>query len=334
MTTPASTTARGAAVGIGTYRGEETDAVDAEVRAALVAGIAGGVRWIDTAINYRSQRSERVVGDAVRQAVAGGVARDQLVLATKAGFVPDSTDGATFQELVRDTILGLGLADQDEVTKSGHCISPRYLRWSVDRSLMNLAVDAIDVLYVHNPEAQHEIADHGSVYDRLARAFAELEDLVAQRKIGAYGVATWNALRVPAAHPEHLDLSHLIALAQKAGGERHHFRFVQAPFNLMETELITVRSQSHEGESRSALHVANALGLRVVASSPLAAGRLRHRAAQAVDFVRSVPGLSAVLVGATHRMHGVEASERNRAAPLAPRAWRELLMSIAAEDPS
>src|SRR6056297_1173157 len=72
-------------VGIGTYLGDPTDAVDDRYHAALVTALEHGVNLVDTAVNYRCQRSERVVGRALSDA---DVDRDEVVVATKGGFVP------------------------------------------------------------------------------------------------------------------------------------------------------------------------------------------------------------------------------------------------------
>src|SRR5437867_3787863 len=76
-------------IGIGTYLGNDDDADDARYTAAVVRAVEQGLNVIDTAINYRSQRSERAIGAALRQAFANAAAtRDQLVIATKGGYLP------------------------------------------------------------------------------------------------------------------------------------------------------------------------------------------------------------------------------------------------------
>src|SRR5688500_13949450 len=46
-------------VGIGTYLGDPTDAVDARYRESVTEGLASGINVIDTASNYRGGQSER-----------------------------------------------------------------------------------------------------------------------------------------------------------------------------------------------------------------------------------------------------------------------------------
>src|SRR5262245_6842436 len=75
-------------IGIGTYLGEPDASDDAGYRDAVIAAVKSGCNVIDTAINYRFQRSERSVGEALRSLFADGFSRDEIVVATKGGFIP------------------------------------------------------------------------------------------------------------------------------------------------------------------------------------------------------------------------------------------------------
>ena len=57
-------------IGMGTYLGDYDDAEDARYVTVLAAGIERGLNMIDTAINYRCQRSERAAGHAIRQRIS------------------------------------------------------------------------------------------------------------------------------------------------------------------------------------------------------------------------------------------------------------------------
>ena len=46
-------------IGVGTYLGDPTDDADADYHDAIVEALESGVNVVDTAINYRCQRSER-----------------------------------------------------------------------------------------------------------------------------------------------------------------------------------------------------------------------------------------------------------------------------------
>src|SRR5215212_6876873 len=74
-------------IGIGTYLGECDDADDASYAIALRASLERGMNLVDTSVNYRCQRSERVVGKVLRDAIADGVvARDEVIVCTKGGY--------------------------------------------------------------------------------------------------------------------------------------------------------------------------------------------------------------------------------------------------------
>jgi hypothetical protein len=57
-------------LGLGTYLGECDDSDDARYTATASTALERGVNLFDTAINYRCQRSERAIGEAVRNVVS------------------------------------------------------------------------------------------------------------------------------------------------------------------------------------------------------------------------------------------------------------------------
>ena len=52
-------------IGLGTYLGEPAAAIDAAYQAAVGQALVSGCNHIDTAVNYRYQRSERAIGAAL-----------------------------------------------------------------------------------------------------------------------------------------------------------------------------------------------------------------------------------------------------------------------------
>ena len=75
-------------IGIGTYLGNHDEATDEQYRQAVVRAVESGCNVIDTAINYRCQRSERAIGAALKELAARGFDRSEIVIATKGGFLP------------------------------------------------------------------------------------------------------------------------------------------------------------------------------------------------------------------------------------------------------
>src|ERR687886_1296726 len=73
-------------IGIGTYLGDWDEATDERYTEAVVRAVELGVNVMDTAANYRFQRSERSIGAALEQLVGTETcARDEIVVCTKGG---------------------------------------------------------------------------------------------------------------------------------------------------------------------------------------------------------------------------------------------------------
>src|SRR5207237_10671600 len=117
-----------------------------------------GGNVLDAAINYRHQRSERTVGRALAAACMRGIGRDEIVIASKGGFIP----------------RGLTPAPGLDVVAGIHCIAPAWLDDQIARSRENLDVATIDIYYLHNPETQLEEVDPPTFETRMRDAFATL----------------------------------------------------------------------------------------------------------------------------------------------------------------
>ncbi|MEF8885966.1 MAG: aldo/keto reductase, partial [Haloarculaceae archaeon] len=272
-----------------------------------------GVNVVDTAINYRHQRSERVVGRALADA---DVDRESVVVATKGGFVPfDGERPADPGTWIHDEYVATGLVDRDDLARGQHCIAPAFVDDQLDRSLDNLGLDTVDLYYLHNPETQLATRSREAVYDQLEATFTRLEERAAAGDVRHYGVATWQAFRVPADHERYLSLSEVAsrarAAAQAAGNTATHFRAIQLPFSVAMADAFTVEAQEGTEGSQSALWFAHEAGLNVFASASLAQGDLaaelpadvagrvagETNAQRAINFARSGPGVTCALVG-------------------------------------
>lgn len=314
------------ALGIGTYLGDGGDEEDTAYVTAIRAALVAGVNVVDTAINYRCQRSERATGRALAEAIdAGDVARDEVVICTKGGYV--AFDGAppesreAYDAWLERELFTPGLVTREELVRGGHCIAPRFLSRQIARSRANLGMEAIDLYYVHNPEEQLLAVDHATFMKRLRAAFVLLEERAAAGEIGGYGCATWMGLRVPPDHRQHLSLAALVALAREVGGTVHHFRAVQLPVSLAMPEAARLRTQALGRHLVPLLEAADALGVAVVASAPLMQGRLTDGlpeemrellpgcstdAQRALRFAASLPAVRTVLAGMRQRGHVAE----------------------------
>lgn len=306
-------------IGLGTYLGDPTDAVDTRYHDAIVRAIDHGVNVIDTAINYRHQRSERVVGRAIRDADSD---RESVFVATKGGFIPfekqrpDDPGG-----YIESEYIDPGIIEPDDLARGIHSIGPGFIDDQLDRSLANLAFDVIDLYYVHNPETQLQTTARADVYDQLEATFTRLEERARAGDIRHYGIATWECFRVPPDHDSYLSLPEIVDRARsasdRAGTNATHFRAIQLPFNVHMADAFTVEAHESSEGTKSALEFAHDAGLNVATSASIEQGELAHGipetiaaklngdtdAQRAINFARSAPGVTTSLVGTSTTEH-------------------------------
>ena len=139
-------------VGVGTYLGEPDSITDTKVTNAVKQSITSGVNVIDSAINYRSQKAERSVGKAISELITDGkISRDQIFLSSKNGYVTNDADVQLgFWEYVKQEYTEKGIVSEGDITSGYHCMTTSYLSDQLDRSLKNLDVECIDLMYLHN----------------------------------------------------------------------------------------------------------------------------------------------------------------------------------------
>ncbi|HET7876119.1 MAG TPA: aldo/keto reductase [Methylomirabilota bacterium] len=323
-------------LGIGTYLGEEDAATDRAYQEAVGRAMALGINVIDSAINYRHQRSERSVGAALAAAVSGGtLQRDEVLLATKGGFIPfDGAVPADPRGYLVETYVRSGLLTPADVVGGSHCMAPRYLADQLERSRRNLGVETVDVYYVHNPEMQLSEVDRPTFLARLRSAFEFLEGAVAGGKIRFYGTATWTGYRQPPTAPDYLSLEEVVGVARDLAGDAHHMRVIQLPYNLAMTEAATGANQKAGAQVVSVLQAAQRMGMYVMTSASILQGRLARNlppalaqvltgletdAQRALQFVRSSPGVGTALCGMKSAAH-VEENARLVGVPPVPPA--------------
>ena len=317
-------------LGIGTYLGQPDEKTDAGYTAAAVAAVENGINVIDAAINYRFQRSERSIGTAIRQLAAKGFERDEIVVCTKGGYLtPDGSMPADPNEYFFREYIQPGVFSAKDIAAGSHCMTPKFLKNQLGRSLKNLSVECVDVYYLHNPETQLSEVSKAEFLGRVREAFTFLESAVEAGEIQYYGMATWNGFRQDARARDSMQLAEIAQIAQEIAGGRHHFRFVQLPFNLGMTEALTLGNQSVRGHHRTVMEAASDLDITLIASASLLQGQvaknlpqfvaqalgLENDAERALQFVRSSPGITTALVGMSRLEH---AKANARLAGVAP----------------
>jgi aryl-alcohol dehydrogenase-like predicted oxidoreductase len=126
---------------------------DSESKGALRRAFELGVTFFDTADVYGCGHSEKLIASAL------GDVRDQIVIATKAGY--------TYDEETREA--------------PGENGDPDYIRWACDQSLRRLGTEYIDLYQFHLG---------GYDLSRADEVLAVFEELVAAGKVRAIGWST------------------------------------------------------------------------------------------------------------------------------------------------
>jgi len=331
-------------IGLGTYLGRYDDATDAAYGAAIERALQLGCNVLDTAINYRCMRSERSIGATLKHLVgAGRLRREEVVVATKGGFVPfDGAPPPDPEENFIRTYVDGNLCSAADLVAGCHCMTPAYLADQIRRSRENLNLETIDIYHLHNPETQKPEVGETEFLNRIRAAFELLERKVAEDEIAVYGTATWDGYRSDPHDTGYLSLAELEGVAREVGGAGHHFRAIQLPVNLALPEAFSYFNQAHDDQAYSTLQLASKLGLAAMASASIFQSRLARNlppelrgvfpglesdAQRALQFTRSTPGLTTALVGMAQVPHVEENLATARFDPVPETQYMQLFQS-------
>ena len=329
-------------VGIGTYLGDPDSKTDELVTNAVKQSITSGINVIDTAINYRSQKAERSVGKAIQELInVGEISRDQIFLSTKNGYVTNDADvDLGFWEYVKQEYSERGVVNAGDITSGYHCMTPAYLSDQLERSLKNLGVESVDLMYLHNAvEGQIKDISKDKFLENLESVFELYEQKRKEGKIRFFGMATWECFRVSPDNPQYLSLEETVKMAKKVGGENHGFRFIQLPFNLYYDQALLTKNQTFDGKQVSTLEAAVSLDIGVFTSVPFMQGRLLSPGVmpefsdlkpslRALQFIRSSPGILAPLVGQKSGEHVSENLEIMKIPPISEEEFLQLVKKL------
>lgn len=190
--------------------GELPAASEAQAIATIRAALAAGIDLMDTAPVYGAGDSERRLRHSI-----GEVARDEVVIATKVGYLIGPPDPwRTYRRILREGLTNGGAGGAHlvrNVRKAAARIAGRIVppggrrtgsapaipdgprlgaavdfsydaaRRSLDESLERIGVDRIDLALIHDPQWH--------VPEALAGAYRALADAKAEGMVGAIGVA-------------------------------------------------------------------------------------------------------------------------------------------------
>ncbi len=329
-------------VGIGTYLGDPDAKTDELVKNAVKQSIQSGINVVDTAINYRSQKAERSVGKAIAELVQEGkINRNQIFVSSKNGYVTNDADVQLgFWEYVKEEYSQKGVIKEGDVTSGYHCMTTSYLSDQLDRSLKNLDLECLDLMYLHNAvEGQIKDISKEQFLKNLQSVFELYEQKRNEGKIKFYGMATWECFRVPSDNPQYLSLEDTVNMAKKIGGENNGFRFIQLPYNMNYDQALLAKNQLLGTENISILEAALRLGIGVFTSVPFMQGRLLapgtipefndlKQSVRALQFIRSSPGVLAPLVGQKSAEHVSENLEIMKIPPMSENDFLALVKKL------
>ncbi len=319
-------------IGLGTLTGAPTETISQAYGRTIPAALAAGCNVIDTAPTYRLGRAQHDVGVGLADAIAQGiVARDEVIVCTKGGYVPQDWPAE---------------AMPDDVAGGIHSMHPDFLSKQIGASLAALDLETVDIFYLHNPDIRLLHESPGDFMQGLRRAFEGLEREVAQGRIRFYGVASDEGFLADPGGENFLPFHKLVQVAEAVAGASHRFRFIQFPYHMgLNTGLISsnqsVRIQNGEVSQHGEMPILAAAlrkGIAAITCGGLAQGLLVDEVTEglspkwarkmrkawgqkpspvqaALHFNRSTPGLTTTLVSTTDVAH---LAENLAVAPLPP----------------
>jgi aryl-alcohol dehydrogenase-like predicted oxidoreductase len=327
-------------LGIGTFPGAATDEVDEAYARIVYRAALAGINVFDTAAHYRYGRSARALGEGLRRAFADGVAREQVFVVAKGGFLRfDDGVPADIGRWFDANVAARGLGGREDLAGQ-HCLSAAHVAAQLDAVREATGLEALDAFLLDQPEVHYAVIGKERSHRKMAVAFEALEHAVIDGRIACYGVSSFAAFRVETDALLFQSLTSLQGLAEQAaraahGPERarHALRLVQLPFNPAMTEGFTRFSQATgQGNVASTLQAAHQLRLYAMSSHALGKGAFAHAvpdpirarlaglandAQRALQFARSTPGIGTALVGVSTPAHLDDVLAVARTPPLA-----------------
>ena len=267
-------------IGYGSYR---VDHRFDEHSDTLRKAIQAGCNLIDTSSNYTDGGSETLIGNVLSEQISEGkIERSEIVVVSKVGYI----QGQNLDEAMRREGDG---EPWEEVVKymdgCWHCIHPDFLADQWKRSSDRLQFETIDIYLLHNPEYflsdAHKRSPRTNLdeirdifYDRICRAFVQMEHFVEEGKIRYYGISS-NTFPSPKGDFEHVSLQRCYDAACDAARRVHgnqgenHFKIIQLPYNLFEHAALSEVNNTINRQEMTVLEGAKALGIGVLVNRPL-----------------------------------------------------------------
>ncbi len=260
-------------IGFGCYRVDHR--VEDHYR-ALHKALTNGISLIDTSSNYADGRSEILVGNVLSDLITNNkLKREDVTLVTKGGYI----QGQNYRFALMKKEKGEPFDEVVEYDEGlWHCVNPEFLEDQINRQMYRLDQPKdggyIDVYLLHNPEYYLGWAQKNNVdiekakkeyYSRIKKAFEFLEEKVKEGEIRFYGISS-NTFPANSNKYDFTSLEKVIDIANSTSSE-NHFKFIQLPLNLIESNAIFEKNQKND--TMTVLDLASANELRVLINRPL-----------------------------------------------------------------
>ena len=233
-----------------------------------------------------------------------------------------------------------GIVKEGDISSQYNCITTPFLEDQLARSKKNLGLECIDLMYLHNAiEGQPQMPrEKFIVY--LKNIFEFFERQRKEGNIRFYGLATWECFRVSKDNSNFLSLTQVIDLAEQVGGKAHGFRFIQLPYNFQFDQALMQKNQPLGSSNQTILESARQNDIGVFTSVPLMQGKLlewihnkpelthQSPSVNALQFIRSTPGVLAPLVGQKSDLHVQENLEALKIPPYSEEEFSALLEKL------
>jgi aryl-alcohol dehydrogenase-like predicted oxidoreductase len=332
-------------IGMGTYLGDPTVQHDELIEKAIYDSVkSGAVNVLDTAINYRYMKSEKCIGRALSRLIDDNViSRNQVFVCTKNGYITNDADypSVDVMEYIQKMFIDPGLIQAGDISSGYNILNPNYIARCIDKSLMNMRLKTIDLVYIHNAfESWNQDVSRSEFNHMIADVFRTYERYRTDNKIRYYGMATWSCFRVPHDNKEYLSLEDMVNIAEEVGGKNHGFKFIQLPYNLAYSEAIFLKNQNVGSEKDlTILKACRKLDIGVFTSVPLLQTRLLNikvpdysgiteQVIKLLQIVRSTPSVTAALIGQKNPNHVAKNVSIAKIPPLEEADFREAVNTL------
>eukprot|EP00045_Choanoeca_perplexa_P003492 m.31467 g.31467 ORF g.31467 m.31467 type:complete len:407 (+) comp12073_c0_seq1:81-1301(+) len=255
--------------GVGTFKGDATDAIDHNYVASLGLSLESGViNMVDTALSYRQSRSLSVIATVLNH-----TPRETVFITSKLGKIPPQSIPSEGQAFLTKT---LGLIPQKDFIATKYMkgrmwvsLHPAALNHSLQFTREQLKLETIDAIYLHSAVklAFSVYKTRAAVMVAFAKAIDFLEYARTQNWIRYYGITSSEDEGVNAAlgSEYHIHLEELTSIAQAAsarhGNPRHGLRMVMFYFSLRLHSGSSARNQQVQGQAVTAFEAMQRLDI-------------------------------------------------------------------------